>query len=155
MIVTGEAVAQFVSERIGSALCPPYTTMGLMRDGQLVGGVVFNQFEGFDVHVTLAGERWTRTFIHAVGQYVFSQLGCLRLTATTEQDDVACYALRLGGEIEGRLRNHFGHGRDGIIIGILREDWRYGKFHPDCSAADCHFTRFPKEEALSENPQGS
>lgn len=154
MIVTGQAVAEFVSQRVGAAICPPYTTMGLERRGVLVGGAVFNQFEGFDVHVTLAGKRWTKGFIEAVGQYVFGQLGCLRMTATTEQDEVVDYALRLGGEVEGRLRNHFGRGRDGIVIGILREDWKFGSFSPDC-AADCHFTRFPTKEAISESAQGS
>lgn len=155
MIVTGQPVAQFVSEHIGAAICPPYTTMGLMRGNRIEAGVVFNQFEGFDVHVTLAGRGWTRRFVEAVGNYVYGQLGCLRMTATTEQPEVIGYAVRLGGEVEGRLRNHFGPGRDGIIIGILREHWRYGRFKPDCSAADCHFTRFPNEEALSESPDPS
>jgi hypothetical protein len=154
VIVTGEAVAQFVSDRIGSAFCPPYTTMGLVRGDNLIAGVLFNQFEGFDVHVTLAGQGWTRRFVEAVGDYVYRQLGCLRMTATTEQPEVINYAIRLGGEVEGRLKNHFGPGRDGIIVGILREQWRYGKFHPDCSAAD-FFTRFPTEEAICESAKGS
>lgn len=154
MIVTGDGVAQFVSERIGAGLCPPYTTMGLVRGNELVSGVVFNQFEGFDVHVTIAGSHWTRRFIKAVGNYVYRQLGCLRMTVTTEQDQVAQYAIRLGGEVEGLLRNHFGPGRDGIVIGILREDFVCGRFAPDCSAAD-FFTRFPKEEANCESAKGS
>lgn len=136
MIVAGEGVAQFVSQRLGVALCPPYTAMGLVLDDLLVGGAIFNQFEGFDVHVSLAGSRWTRGFARAVGEYAFGQLGCLRMTATTEQPEVVDYAIRLGGEVEGRLRNHFGPGRDGVIIGILREDWKLGRFPKDCSAAE-------------------
>ncbi|GMM93120.1 GNAT family N-acetyltransferase [Qipengyuania sp. MTN3-11] len=151
MIVAGEGVARFVSEQVGAAICPPYSTMGLMRGDRLVAGVVFNQFEGFDVHVTLAGRGWTKGFVEAVGEYVFRQLGCLRLTATTEQPEVISYAQRLGGEVEGRLRDHFGPGRDGIIIGILRSEWKFGSFPPDCSAADRHFTRFPNKEACFED----
>lgn len=125
MIVTGNHVAQFVSQRLGFALCPPFTALGLERDGALVGGVIFNQFEGADVHVSAAGSCWTRGFLRAVGAYVFDQLGCLRMTFTTEQPDVAEYAKRLGGEVEGVLRDHYGEGRGGVIIGVLKKDYAY------------------------------
>jgi len=124
-IVTGEHVARFVSQRIGVALCPPYTTLGLERDGLLVGGAVFNCWEGADVHVTVAGSGWNRAFLRAVGEYVFQQMGCLRFTMETEKPEVAEYARRLGGEVEGRLRDHFGAGRDAIIIGVLKKDYAY------------------------------
>lgn len=125
MIVSGEAVASFVSEQLGFGLCPPYVAIGIERDGAVVAGVLFNHFEGADVHVTLAGSGWTRSFIRAIGSYVYDQLGCERMTAVTRCDVVAGYAKRLGGQIEGRLRSHFGAGHDGIIVGILREEWRY------------------------------
>jgi RimJ/RimL family protein N-acetyltransferase len=124
MLAVGEPVARFVSEQLGFALCPPWTAMGIERDGRIIGGVLFNQFEGADVAVTIAGTGWTRSFIEAVDQYVFGQLGCLRMTATTEYPEVVAYAQRLGGQVEGRLRNHFGPSRDGIIVGILKEEWR-------------------------------
>lgn len=125
MIVVGEVAARFVSGKLGFGLCPPYSAMGLERDGEIVAGVVFNHFEGADVHVTLAGSGWNRTFLKAVGGYVFDQLGCERMTAVTACDGVARYAKRLGGQIEGRLRSHFGPGKDAIIAGILRDEWRY------------------------------
>ncbi len=127
-IVTGEKVARFVSDRLGFALCPPYTCMGIERDGAVVAGVIFSCFEGYDVHFTAAGTGWTRTFLKAAGQYVFGQLGCLRVTATTEDDAVVRMACKLGGQIEGRLRDHFGDGRDGVIVGILRRDWKWDRF---------------------------
>ena len=125
MIVTDERVARFVSGRLGVSLCPPYTCMGLERDGAIVCGAVFNVFEGADIHVGIAGSGWTRGFIRAVGRYVFDQLGCERMTAITRCGDVVAYAQRLGGQIEGRLRNHFGRGADGVVLGILRDEWRY------------------------------
>jgi RimJ/RimL family protein N-acetyltransferase len=126
LIASDERVARFVSERLGFALCPPYTCMGIERDGEIVAGAVFNCFERHDVHVSLAGTGWTRGFVKAVGAYVFGQLGCLRMTATSEHDDVIEYARRLGGKVEGRLRDHFGEGRDGIVVGILRREWPHG-----------------------------
>lgn len=125
MIATDERVARFLSERLGTALCPPYSLMGIERDGEIVAGVLFNQFEGANVHVSIAGSGWGRDFIKAVGRYVYDQLGCLRMTITTEQPAVIDYAVRLGGEVEGLMRDHFGEGRDAWIIGILRKDWRF------------------------------
>lgn len=127
MIVADERVARFVSDALGIALCPPWTVMGVERDGEVVGGVLFNCFEGANVHVTVAGTGWTRSFLSAVGEYVYDTLGCERMTFTTEQDDVAALALRLGGQVEGMLRSHFGKGRDGVVVGVLRDEWRYGK----------------------------
>lgn len=126
MIVTDERVARFVSEQIGMGLCPPFTCLGIERDGQIAAGVVFNCFEGANIHFTAAGRGWTPAFMRAVGEYVFGQLGCLRMTATTEQPHVVALALKLGGKVEGVMRSHFGHGRDATIIGVLREEWRWG-----------------------------
>lgn len=125
MIVTDERVARFVSERLGFGLCPPFTCMGIERAGNIVGGVIFHCFEGASVHVTVAGSGWTRGFLRAVGAYVFDQLGCLRMTITTEQESVARLAERLGGQREGVLRDQFGRGRNGIVLGVLESEYRF------------------------------
>ena len=125
MIVADDRVARFVSDRLGFTLCPPFTTMGIERDGEIIGGVLFNQFEGADVHFTAAGEGWTRGFYQAVGEYVFRTLGCERMTATTASEQVAKLAEKLGGKREGVLRSHFGPGNDAIIVGILRDEYLY------------------------------
>lgn len=114
-----------MSDRLGFALCPPYTAMGIERDGDIIGGVLFNQFEGPAVHVTAAGRGWTLPFMRALGEYVYRQLGCERMTLTTVSDDVARYGERLGGKREGVLRSHYGPGLDGIVIGILRDEYLY------------------------------
>lgn len=125
MIVSDERVARFVSDRLGFGLCPPWTCMGIERDGKIIAGVVFNNFEGADVHVTIAGSGWTRAFLRAVGHYAFGTLGCERITAVTERADVAGLGLRLGGLIEGRLRSHFGPGRDALLVGILASEYAF------------------------------
>src|SRR3546814_7683930 len=38
-------IARFVSDRLGFAVCPPYTTLGIEREGEIVGGVIFNRSE--------------------------------------------------------------------------------------------------------------
>ncbi len=125
MIVDDERVARFVGERVGSIIFPPFTCMGIERNGEITAGVVFNCFTGHDLNVTIAGHGWTKGFLAEVGHYVFSQLGCLRITTVTEQPEIVRIAERLGGEIEGLLRNHFGPSRDAFVVGILAEDWKY------------------------------
>lgn len=125
MIVTDDRVALFVGERCGTIICPPFTCMGIERDGQVTAGVVFNNYTGHDIEVTVAGGPFNRGFISAVGRYVFETIGCLRISITTEKPEVIRIAKRLGGHPEGLKRNHFGKGRDGTVLGILREDWDY------------------------------
>ena len=123
MIVTDERVAQFVGDHIDAIIYPPFTAMGIERDGQIQCGAVFNCFTGHDIEMTIAGHGWTRGFVRGVGQYVFQQLGCVRLQMTTEQERVARMAERLGARREGVLRDKFGRGRDGIILGVLQEEY--------------------------------
>lgn len=125
MIVTDERVARFVGERCGVVVAPPYTAMGIERDGKITAGVLFNYYTVNDIAVTVAGERFTREFISAVGKYVFEQIGCLRMSMMTEQPKVISIAERLGAKVEGVKRNYFGKGRDATMLGILREDWGY------------------------------
>ena len=124
-IVDDERVPRFVGERVGSVICPPFTSMGIEKDGEIVAGVVFNHYEVTDIHVTIAGHGWTRGFLAEVGHYVFGALRCERITVITEQPEVVRITERLGGEIEGLMRNHFGQGRDGFVLGILKSDYRY------------------------------
>ncbi len=123
MIISDNRVVKFVADTCGVTFCPPWTCMGIERDGQVIAGVVFNFFEGADVHVSVAGRGWSRGFVHEVGRYVYGTLGCERMTIVTADETVAELALRSGGQREGRLRSHFGPGVDGILIGILRDEW--------------------------------
>lgn len=123
MIVTDDRVARFVGSQIDAIIYPPFTCMGIEKDGEIVGGAVFNCFTGHDVELTLAGKVWTRRFLRAMGEYAFKQLGCGRIQMTTEQEDVARLAERLGAKREGVLRDKFGRGRDGIALGVLEKEY--------------------------------
>lgn len=120
-IVTDDRVALFVAQRTNTRIIPPFTAMGLDKDGEVIGGVIFNHFTGHDVHITVAGTGWSRGFLAEVGHYVFDTLRCLRMTVVTEQPRVVRLAEKLGGEVEGLLRNHFGPDRPAFVVGILKE----------------------------------
>lgn len=156
MITTDHGVAEFVSKALGFGLCPPYTQIGIISDRKIIAGVVFNMFEGTDLHFTAAGKGWTPSFMRAVGQYVYDQLGCERMTCITEQPAVGRLAIRLGGKVEGTLRNHFGPDRDGMIIGILRNEWKYRTIPSNPSAVE-HLHALPdlRKRSSGFNSQGS
>lgn len=125
MIITGGAVAEYVAGRIGTVFEPPYTALGVAHEGCVVAGVVFNCWTGPDVQLSIAAEpgALSRRFLRRCGLYVTKELGCIRSTVITEQRAVVRLVERMGGKVEGTLRSHFGRGRDGVVVGILQEDW--------------------------------
>lgn len=128
MIVTGEHVAEFVARHVQSRFVPPFTAIGVERDGAIVAGIVFNCWTGPDIELTVASLPGgvSRTLLRAAADYVFRQSGCIRASFTTENRSVVELAKRLGGQTEGRKRHLYGRGRHGVVLGILREDWKFG-----------------------------
>lgn len=127
MIVVDERVAAYVGERLGTRFCEPCTALGTEADGKIVAGIVFNCWTGPDIHLSIAAERTlSRALLKRTGQYLTEELGCIRATIVTEQTKVVRLCERMGGQIEGLLRNHYGPGRDAFVVGVLREDWIYG-----------------------------
>jgi len=123
VIVSDDRVAPFVAKACKVQIVPPYTAVGIERGGEIIGGVVFNLWTGPDIHLTVAGHGWTRGFLAEVGHFVFTQHRCERMTFVTEQPSVVRLAERLGGQVEGLLRNHFGKDRPGFIVGVLKDDY--------------------------------
>ncbi len=125
MIVSGNVVADYVADRLGSAIYPPFTALGLERRGKIVAGIVFNCWTGPDAQLSIAAEPGciTKRFLRRVGAYLTNELGCIRATIETEHPHVVEMALRMGGKIEGVKRDLYGEGRDGTVIGVLKKDW--------------------------------
>lgn len=127
MIVRGHPVAQFAAIQLKATIVPPYETIGVEEDGEIVAGMVFNHWTETDIHVSVAakGGKLHRGLIRAAGRYVFGQLGCCRATLITESKQVFDYGLRLGAADEGLCRNQFGIGRDGYRLAFHRDEWRF------------------------------
>lgn len=127
-ISTGEndpRIPAFMERALGMQFFPPFTCMGLEKDGQIIAGMLFNVYTGPDIHVTIAGSGWTRRLLREMGQYLFDILQVERFTAVTEKQNVIGIVERVGGKREGILRNHFGPNRNGIVIGVLKDEYRY------------------------------
>jgi hypothetical protein len=128
LIVVGDRVARFVGERNEQPVIPPFTAIGVEKDGTITAGALFRNFNGCDIEVLVVGNgpaSFPPSFVRGIGRYVFNQLGCLRLSMLTDQRRVIDLAERLGARIEGRKRNAFGVGKDAVLLGVLKEEWKF------------------------------
>lgn len=129
-IVADDRVALFLSDALGVTFSQPFVTMAIEKGGRICAGALLNCFSGGNVNLTAAGTGWTRAFLNELGAYVFCALSCNRMTIVTAQVHVAELACRLGGKREAVMRDHFGRGIDGIVIGILADEYRYWSVAP-------------------------
>lgn len=131
-----EQVIDFVCKRI-PGMEPPEKAVGLgvLQDGKLVGGCVFSNFHGHSIEVSTATDSstyLTRGMLDQMFGYPFRQLGCVRVTAITREDNVRTQKLLrgLGFTQEGRARKAWDGKHDAIIFGILKEECRFLKDTP-------------------------
>lgn len=124
-----ETVA-WVLARVGGNPATEYSSIGVMDDGRIVAGAVFEGYNGRNmlVHMAIDEPVAALSLFKAIARYAFGQLGLSRLTLTAESSNIRAVRLheKLGAVVEGRL---FGAGRDGddILISRLTPDcklWR-------------------------------
>jgi RimJ/RimL family protein N-acetyltransferase len=122
-------VAEFVGNLIGKKIVPPFASMGVERDGKLVGGAIFNNWTGADIEMTLAGPGMlSRGVMRALAHYAFVQAGCRRVSMTVRLSNslVRKLAKRCGFRIEG-IKRHGYPDEDAIIFGLLADDFPWKK----------------------------
>lgn len=126
-----EGIAEFVSILCGKdgIAWANYTTIGLVRNGVLVAGVVYDKWGDGDVcmHVGGTGKFWlNREFLFAVFDYPFNQIGCRRVTGLVPADNFAAkrFDEHLGFVQEGCMRKGTASG-DLLVYGMLKEECRW------------------------------
>lgn len=125
-----EYVAQWVGKRVGINYFGPCVTFGVVRDDVLICGVVYNNFRGTDIEVTVVSatpRSCTRAVLRGVFWYPFNQLRVTRLTARTAVTNwrARTSLCRLGFQQEGVMRRGLHTGADAAIYGMLREECRW------------------------------
>jgi hypothetical protein len=127
LIVTDDRVAEYVGYKINRTIYPPFVCIGMERQGRIVSGVVFNCYTGPDIEATVAADHGgiSRRLLRCLGLYAFDYQGCSRVSLTTESAEVANLALRVGASVEGYREEFFGPGRAAILLGILRNKWKF------------------------------
>jgi len=82
VIVIGQGVVEWVAKR---AACSTHNAqgIGLQRGGNLIAGVVYEDFNGANVfcHIAAEGSHWlTRKYLWTIFDYPFNQLKVKRIT---------------------------------------------------------------------------
>jgi len=120
-----EAIGSWCATKLGTAVYPPYFAVGIAKDENepLRGALVFNQFNGHQIEMTGYGPKvFSPSVVKAAAKYVFDQLGCARLSATTRRGNVKARKL-LGRhfKFEGCSPRYFGN-EDALRFYMLAED---------------------------------
>lgn len=149
LIGADEFVAHYVRARIGNirnAELGPLAAFGAVRDGVLIGGVVFYRYTGHDIHFAAAADRsdWiaSRGTLAALFDYPFCQLGCARVTAMT-------------GRRNGRARDllkRLGFREEGIhalALDGIQDAVSYGMTRPSCRWLRTSNVRYPERTACA------
>ena len=109
-------VAIWTADRLGMTIFPPYVALGVEDDeGRLHGGVVFNDWNGSNLEITICGPgAMYRGIIRDVFRYVFIQAGANRLTAKTRRGNKLMRRMlpKFGFEFEATLKAYYGVERD-------------------------------------------
>lgn len=103
-----ELIGPWVSDRTGGAwVSGRGTAIGSIRDGQIVAGVLYEDYTGTNVVCHIAGEgNWaTRRFLSVIFDYPFRQLGVKRITAPVQSTNTKSIELvnRMGFTLESTL----------------------------------------------------
>lgn len=125
-----EALVAWVGAQTGLEFKPPYSALASIdADGCITAGVVFQNWTGRDIELSVAAASISRALLHAIYRYTVEQLGCCRVTFRIRSSDLKTQesAQRLGAVWEGRIRRFYSDSEDAVILGILKEDFPHGR----------------------------
>lgn len=110
-IVSGPEVGKWVCERVSGHWKEESRSIG-MKNGKMIAGVVYEDFNGANVLAHIATEgQLTRRFVKAIFHYPFDVLQASRITAMVKSNNARSV----------RLLEHFGFKREATL----------GGFYPD------------------------
>lgn len=131
MIIHGdETLARWVADRIPhvTEFVPPYTAVGVVRDGEIVAGAIYNNFNPPDIHMGFASShpRWaSKETIRVLLGWPFDA-GCERITVIVKKADSKTrrFVERLGFKMEGVHPKAFPNGATGLSYGLYNDVYK-------------------------------
>tara|TARA_R110000803_G_scaffold44377_3_gene93967 strand:- start:627 stop:1043 length:417 start_codon:yes stop_codon:yes gene_type:complete len=130
-----EDIAKLVSEAVGIDQHMPfenYSALGLVKNNQLIAGVIYNHFTETSIMAHIAGKpgkRWlNRDFLFAMFDYPFNQLGVNRITGLVakKNKEARRFDEHLGFKYEGNMRHALADD-DMLIYGMLKRECKWLK----------------------------
>lgn len=128
-------VSAYVAGQTGDQYTDVMRTLGILNhQGRIVGGFVVTNYTGFGVELSIAGRGCVaRDAWNALGDIVFRELGCQRLSVTTRRSNkrIRKMAPKFKFRFEGIARRFYGN-EDGIVFSLLREEAvQHGYWRPE------------------------
>jgi hypothetical protein len=117
------SVIAYMERRLGVKFSEPRIVRGFMTDkGEPLAAVLFNNYSGSNIDVSVVAERVTRSVLRFVSSYVFNQLGCRRMTANIKKKNKHAreMALRCGFTFES-IAKQFYPDDDAAVYRMLNE----------------------------------
>jgi hypothetical protein len=156
-------VAEMVKSRIphmrGQAW-GPYTALGVVRRGKLVGGVVYHGYRGFDVQISAAFDDvgWALPgTLRALCVYPFLDLKVQRVSVLTGRKNRKARKLLcdLGFRLVGVARRGLDGAEDAFIFEILKENckWLKDKTHGIISSNSSDTARSVQDGRGTDRPE--
>lgn len=124
-------VHAFVKDFYPLNYSPSAAGIGLKQKGQLIAGVVYDDFNGSNIWMHVAavpGRRWmTRGYLYTCFAYPFVQLECKRITGWVEASNIQSrrFCNHLGFTAEAILQSAARDGGDVIMYVMHREKCRF------------------------------
>lgn len=125
-----EEITEWVVTQLGmSGSFGDCATMGFVKDGKLIGGIVFHDFRRPSMEVSLAtiSKHWcNRRILRTCFSYPFNQMKVKRLTAMVWEGNTKSIKLieGLGFKKEGYLREGLPLG-NAYIYGMLKDECKW------------------------------
>ncbi len=126
-------VANWVgSQMLGTATWSNCYAMGVERDGDIVSGIVFDNFNPFNAYVHIAVSKPNKLFLELLDHafcYAFDFCNLRRLTGIVEADNEKALKLDLniGFEYEATLREAGASGQDVHLLVLWPNNYRKGR----------------------------
>ena len=114
-----------------------FSSMGVMRDGRPIGGIVFHNWDPDAQVIEMSGaatdRKWlSRSVLGAMFGYPFDQLGCqlvaMQVSAAERQSHLH-RMLKVYGFKETRIPRLGGRDEDKFIFTLTDDDWRANRFN--------------------------
>jgi RimJ/RimL family protein N-acetyltransferase len=101
-----------------------------VEDGEIIAVAVFDRYRGHDIEISFAADspRWARRgVIRGIFHYPFVQLGCVRLTTITAENNTRARRLDegLGFVLEGIHPNGLAPGVTAVSYGMQRSECKW------------------------------
>lgn len=106
------------------------TAIGWAKDGEIVAGVLYEDWNGANVicHIRAEGRLGSPYFLSVIFDYPFNQLGVKRITVPISSNNAPCIRMvkNMGFRLEATLKEAAPDG-DLLIFRLFRDECRFTK----------------------------